>query len=400
MRGDSMKKRVFGIFLIFSTFFLITANYSKAVNYDKKIQEEEQKKKEYEKKADGLEEEMKEVEGEKEDTLSFIKKLDKKTEKLEADVAQLEAEEKETRQQLTAAQNELSAAQEEKEKQYSTMKKRIKYMYENGNSQYLEILFGASSITDLLSRSEYVEKIAEYDNQIFVRFEETCQEIEKREKEIQQALEKVSRLVAEKKEETQEMNELTQQKQYELDKYNKQLSLSKEKWENYNKQAVAAENAVENLLKKKQEEMEKEQTGETADSSNNGSMIWPLPNGAGRISSSFGPRKSPTAGASSYHKGIDIAATSGTPIWAAAGGKVITAAYSSSAGNYVMISHGNRLYTVYMHCSRLAVKEGDNVKRKQVIAYVGSTGISTGAHLHFGVSKDGSYVNPLNYVSK
>lgn len=395
-----MKKRVLGIFLIFSIFFWITADCSKAVNYDQKIQEEEQKKKEYEKKADGLEEEMKEMEGEKEDTLSFIKKMDQKTEKLEADVARLEAEEKETRQKLTAAQNELVEAQEEKEKQYSTMKKRIKYMYENGNSQYLEILFGARSITDLLNRSEYVEKMAEYDNQIFVRFEETCQKIEKREKEIQEALEKVSRLAAEKKAETQEMNELTQQKQCELDKYNKQLSLSKEQWENYNKQAVAAENAVEDLLKKKQEEMEKQQSGESADSSNTGSMIWPLPNGVGRISSSFGPRKSPTAGASSYHKGIDIATSSGTPIWAAADGKVITAAYSSSAGNYVMISHGNRLYTVYMHCSRLAVKEGDVVKRKQVIAYVGSTGISTGAHLHFGVSKDGSYVNPLNYVSK
>ena len=78
----------------------------------------------------------------------------------------------------------------------------------------------------------------------------------------------------------------------------------------------------------------------------------------------------------------------------------MTAAYSSSAGNYVMISHGDRLYTVYMHCSRLAVKAGDTVESGQTIAYVGSTGISTGSHLHFGVSKNGTYVNPLKYVNQ
>ena len=78
----------------------------------------------------------------------------------------------------------------------------------------------------------------------------------------------------------------------------------------------------------------------------------------------------------------------------------MTAHYSSSAGNYIMIAHGKRLYTVYMHCSRLAVKEGDSVVQGQTIGYAGSTGISTGSHLHFGVSKNGSYVNPLNYVSR
>ena len=130
----------------------------------------------------------------------------------------------------------------------------------------------------------------------------------------------------------------------------------------------------------------------------NGTLRWPL-NVSGRISSGFGPRTSPTAGASSYHRGLDIAVAYGTPIVAAGDGTVATASYSSSEGNYVMISHGNRLYTIYMHCSRLAVSAGDKVSRGQVIAYVGSTGISTGPHLHFGVSKNGSYVNPLSYVS-
>jgi murein DD-endopeptidase MepM/ murein hydrolase activator NlpD len=85
---------------------------------------------------------------------------------------------------------------------------------------------------------------------------------------------------------------------------------------------------------------------------------------------------------------------------AAGDGTVVTAAYSASAGNYIMLYHGNSLYTVYMHASKLAVSEGATVKQGDVIAYVGSTGISTGAHLHFGVSVNGSYVNPFNYVSQ
>ena len=181
------------------------------------------------------------------------------------------------------------------------------------------------------------------------------------------------------------------------------MDKSKEKVEAYTKQAIAAENAVEELLRKQQEEIEREQGvggGNSDERIQKSGLIWPLKDGAGRLSSTFGPRKRPTAGASTYHKGIDLGVVYGTPILASGSGKVVTATYSSSAGNFVMISHGNRLYTVYMHCSRLAVSVGDTVVKGQVIAYVGSTGISTGAHLHFGVSKNGSYVNPLNYVSR
>ena len=138
----------------------------------------------------------------------------------------------------------------------------------------------------------------------------------------------------------------------------------------------------------------------SSSSSSSGSvdLIWPCPSSS-RITSYFGSRSAPTKGASTNHKGIDIGAPTGTEIIAAAGGEVVTATYSSSAGNYIMISHGNSMYTVYMHCSSLSVSEGDQVKQGQVIGKVGSTGYSTGPHLHFGVRYDGEYRNPLNYVS-
>ena len=123
--------------------------------------------------------------------------------------------------------------------------------------------------------------------------------------------------------------------------------------------------------------------------------MWPTV--SRRITSDYGD----TEDRSSGHKGIDIGATtpgvSGDAIYAAASGTVTLATYSSSAGNWIWIYHGNGLYTVYMHCSALLVSVGDTVSQGQTIARMGSTGNSTGAHLHFGVRLNGSYVNPWNY---
>ena len=125
--------------------------------------------------------------------------------------------------------------------------------------------------------------------------------------------------------------------------------------------------------------------------------MWPCPSSK-RVTSDYGPRTSPTNGASSNHKGIDIGAAYGADIVAADGGTVLVATYSSSGGNYVIIDHGGGLCTVYMHASSLTVSAGQTVSKGQVIAKVGSTGISTGNHLHFGVSVNGVYVNPWNYL--
>lgn len=373
-----------------------------AVNYDEKIKEAEQEQKESEQKADQLQKEIEEIEAGKEDTMAYIEKLDKKTGELEEELEVLAEKIGKAETELEGIQTELAAAEAEEDKQYTTMKKRIKYMYENGSQEYLEILFSATSISDLLNRSEYIEKISNYDKTVFEKYRTSKLHVETKQQENQQKLQELEALQTETKQEKQAVKKLKANKKNELEKYNSRLEESQDKIDAYTRQAIAAEQEVEKLLQQKQDEIDKKMAAGSGNSggSSTGGLSWPLRNGAGRISSGFGPRNSPTAGASSYHKGIDIAVSSGTPILAAGGGEVVTAAYSSSAGNYVMISHGNRLYTVYMHCSRLAVKAGDTVSKGQVIAYVGSTGISTGAHLHFGVSQNGSYVNPLQYVSR
>ena len=136
---------------------------------------------------------------------------------------------------------------------------------------------------------------------------------------------------------------------------------------------------------------------EDGDGGASSGFLWPCP-ASRRITSGFGNREAPVPGASTYHKGVDVGASSGSSIVAAASGRVITSAYSGSAGNYIVISHGGGICTVYMHASALYVSEGAMVSQGQKIAAVGSTGFSTGPHLHFGVIVNGNYVNPLNYV--
>ena len=395
MRG----KRLLAIIVMFCLVGSVFTSSFAATNYDSKIKNAEEVRKAYNKKAENLQKEIEDMESDKEDTFKYIEKLDKKTEKLEKELETVGKQLKETKKELEKNQAELEKAKEEAGKQYDTMKRRIKYMYENGNQDYLDMIFGSKNMGDLLNRTEYVEKISDYDKNIFTEYKKTKDEIATKTDQTQKQMEQLEAYEADYKQEKDSIAQLKKNKKKELASYEKSLKNNQKKANEYSAQAAKAEAAVEALLQKKQAEIDAQNAEGSSNSGGDGTLRWPL-NSGGRVSSQFGHRSSPTAGASSYHKGIDIAIASGTPIVAAGAGTVVTATYSSSAGNYIMISHGSRLYTVYMHCSRLAASEGDKVTKGQTIGYVGSTGISTGSHLHFGVSKNGSYVNPFSYVSK
>ena len=162
---------------------------------------------------------------------------------------------------------------------------------------------------------------------------------------------------------------------------------------------IAAENAEIMALEKAVAEEKARLAAENANarSYDGGIFAHPCP-GYRRLSDDYGNRIHPTLGVEKFHNGIDLAAPSGTPIYAAYDGDVVAADYSSSMGNYIMINHGNGLYTIYMHCSTLYVSKGASVFKGQNIAAVGSTGRSTGPHLHFSVRLNGNYVSPWNYL--
>ena len=387
---------VIGIGMGFAGKSLATGSYQSQIN------EANAKKKAYEQKKSALEQDIAALEKDKANVLVYVEKLDKRLEKANNEIAQLNTKVAKQNNSLAKTKKQLKKAQVTEKKQYVTMCRRIKYMYENTSSEYLDLIFAADSVSDFLNRAEYVEKISEYDRTILKKYKKTKQRIRNKKQKITKTIADLNSLKEEVELEKNAVARLAANKEAELRSYNSNISKSQTQVAAYQKQVAAQEQAVENLLAAERRRIEEQNknSGSSDDyKTSNTKFRWPLKI-AGTITSTFGKRSSPTAGASSYHQGIDIGVSSGTPIVAAAQGTVVTAAYSSGEGNYIMIHHGGSTYTIYMHCSRLAVSRGAKVSQGQVIGYVGSTGISTGPHLHFGISIGGSYRNPLNYVSR
>ena len=360
---------------------------------DKKSALEQEKKK--------TEEAIKSLQGLKSNTESYVKELDTKMNDLQSQVTKLENNISSKQKSIDETAVKLEEAQKTEKKQYASMKMRIKYMYEKGDSSYLNLLLEARSLSELLNRAEYVSKISEYDRKMLDQYVATKESIADSKKKLETEKAELQEMKTQTEAKQDSVQLLLNEKNKELQNVNAQIGEKSAQAKAYEDDIKAAEEAARKAAAagKTNNSTAKGNTGSTTTTSTGSSSLrWPCP-ASGRITSGFGKRKSPTAGASSNHKGIDISASTGSSIVAAAGGTVSIATYSYSAGNYVVVNHGNGLSTVYMHCSQLLVSAGDTVKAGQTIAKVGSTGYSTGSHLHFAVRKNGSYVNPSSYVS-
>lgn len=398
-----------------------------------------------------LESQLADLKKNKSDTESYIAELDAKIEVYLAQLQEVSEQLEQTEAEITLTLENLEQAKADEEQQYTALKARIKAMYEAGEEDYVQVLLESGDLKSMLNDQEYISKINEYDHNLLVNLQKIRDQIAayeaelEEQKELQEAqkeqyeLEKESleKIVAEKEEELVAIGSDIDSVSYDISATQEELdaenALLQEIIEQERKAAeeAARRKAEEEARRKAEEEAQKEQQSQSSNSSSSSSssdssyeddddddddddysydsgssssssdsstsMIWPV--GSTSITSYFGYRNSPTAGASSYHQGLDIGASHGSSIWAAASGTVTTASYNSAMGNYIVISHGNGVSTIYEHCSALYVSAGEYVTQGTTIAAVGSTGISTGAHLHFGVSVGGSYVNPLYYVS-
>ena len=211
-------------------------------------------------------------------------------------------------------------------------------------------------------------------------------------KALEAELEELSMMQEELEQQKKQVNDTINKKKGELSSKAAEITDASAEQSDYQKQLKEQERLLDEI----EDQIARAANPDAYTGSTTG-FIWPCP-AYTRISSYFGPRPQPVPGASTNHKGIDLAAPYGSNILASAAGVVTTAKYSASAGNYVVIAHGNGMSTVYMHASSLLVSVGQTVSQGQVIAKVGSTGYSSGNHLHFGVIKNGTYVNPLGYI--
>lgn len=346
------------------------------------------------------------------DTKQKAEELQKKKEAAESEqqslAAQLEsivAEMEDTKNQISQKEEELGQKEEElfeaqaqENDQYESMKKRIKYMYENGNTKFVDILCQSKDISEFLNNAEYISTISSYDREQLVAYQQIREKVQEQQAALEEEYAKLEDLQNDLIAKQSNVESLKASKESEISSISGELEQTNQKLAEL--QAAAEEAARKQKEKEAAAAAKKNNNSGSAGGSvvsGNGMFTHPCP-GYSRISSTFGYRDAPLAGASTNHKGVDFAAATGTPIYAAAAGTVTSAGYSGKAGNLIIINHGNGLLTYYMHCNTIFVSAGQKVSKGQNIGQVGTTGNSTGPHLHFQVMSNGTPVNPMNYL--
>lgn len=294
------------------------------------------------------------------------------------------------------AAEELLKAREKSRLQYEEMKKQLRFIYRNRLGGMEDILFTARDMGDFLNKATYIEALSEYDRKKLSEYIACVEDVKKKKERLEEIRDSLVEQRQEKQKESDDMESLIEDKQQELSSYDAQIGSKEQQIAEYEKMAAEQDaqiRALEAALASSRKALEEAERPKY----DGGMFTMPCP-GYTRISDDYGMRQHPTLGIEKMHNGVDFAAPSGTAILAAYDGLVAAAGYSSSMGNYVMIDHGDDLLTVYMHASSLSVSTGQQVNAGQKIAAVGSTGRSTGPHLHFGVRMDGAYVNPWEYL--
>lgn len=349
----------------------------------KKEQEESQAKQ------DALKDQLADLEADQAAAQEKRQLLTEQLNAINAEIANIDAQISYYDGEIAQKEEERKEAEAREAEQYDLFCQRVRMMEEQGTVSYWSILFNAESFSDLLDRIADVDAVMAYDNEVMDQLIATREELvrvqgelESARAEEQAAKEQQEAKKAEQQAKVAEAQALVDQINANTAEVNRQLDAES---------AAASEIQAEIAQKQKQLEEERKQNNIVISSETG--YLWPLP-GYYRLSSQFGYRIHPITGVAHSHTGIDIPASGGTPILAAKSGQVVTSAYHYSYGNYVVIDHGNGNSTLYAHMSSRAVSEGQMVTQGQVIGYVGTTGSSTGNHLHFEVRDNYTRVDP------
>lgn len=328
----------------------------------------------------------------------YMAELDKKISEVDGQIYELNNKIAAQEKKIETTQQELAAAEEDAANQWEMMKLRIQFMYEHNDEGYLALMLSSKSLGEMLSRAEYISKISSYDRKMLTEYKKTVDYVAQVKSELEAELAQLEDNKTSLQVTRASLEVVQQEKEKEFEAYQTQLaSLGK-----LEETLKAKQKQQEDNIKKMEEKIKQEEanSGGGGPVISEGSMLWPTI--SKRITSRYGYRKDPATGATKLHNGVDIGAVKpgvwGDPIYAAESGTVTNTTPDEVGGNWVWIYHGNGMYTVYMHCSKQLVKVGDKVKRGDTIALMGSTGYSTGAHLHFAVRLNGSYVNPEPYI--
>lgn len=308
---------------------------------------------------------------------------------IEAQQDEIDAQEEllgELTQMIADKTIELEESERQQAEQYAQLRSRLRYMVEHGTTSSLSILLSSDSFSDFLNRYEIIRQISLRDENLFEQLKAIRdkvltekQELEDTKKEAEdtklQMEANKAELEAQMEAKRKQMDSIQLAQKNVKDAYAAMIETEDELMAQYKK--AAAEYAAQSTYV-------------------GGTFMWPLPAGNNVVTCKYGMRTHPITGKRKLHTGVDLRAATGTKVYAANKGTVTTSGYSSAWGNYIIISHGGGITTLYAHLSKRSVSKDDKVKQGDIIGYSGNTGYSTAPHLHFEISKNGSTYNPLN----
>ena len=329
------------------------------------------------------------VQGELSDTLLKVQETEDKIRQYESEITQLADKMQTIQTSIDEATQKLQIASQNYEEKSDLLARRLVAIYEAGDAQYLDILLKSKSVTDFISRSYMIQEIAEYDGILINQIEEEKNNIETTKQKLENEQSEIRILKAKSEQTTVVLNNMqTLQKSY-ISKLSdgekilqQQLTEYKKEQDEIQRQILLATNVITPNI---------QYTG--------GEMIWPVAISGTAITSDYGVREHPIQGVVREHTGIDIGNTpTGTPVVATADGVVTYAGWLGGYGNCVMINHGDGVVTLYGHGSKILTSVNTQVKQGDVIMQVGSTGNSTGPHLHFEVRVNGTCTSPWQFV--
>lgn len=332
--------------------------------------------------------ELNEVKEEKSSILQQAQDKEVEISELQQEINSLQFDIDSYSKKIEKSQKELDAAEKRENEQYAAMKLRLRVMYEDNNTTYINLVLGGESLTDVISDLEIIKQMAEYDQNMHSELSAIRTEIAQRKEE----LENEKAILDERKTTIVEKQQVIVAEKEKLDAMASQLNAEEAK-------------LLEEIKKFEEEERKLQETiissgshSATSASAPVGSGKFGYPSTTTSVSSPYGYRIHPVYGTRKFHSGVDFPVGSGTPIFATADGKVISAGWNGGYGNTVILDHGGGITSLYAHNSSLVVSAGQTVTKGQVVSRAGSTGVSTGPHLHFEIRINGSTTDPMPYL--
>lgn len=318
--------------------------------------------------------------------LGQLRQLENNIGNLEKDVTTIKTQINTTEGLLEVARQEINKTSTLVEERTDYFNERLNQIYQQGNVSFLEVLLQATSLTDFLTRFDFMQKIAENDVQKLQELEQARQYLVEKEADLQEKVDNFNFLKQQKEYKQRQMELQSRQKNNLL----KTIEQQKSEYVRSIKELEEVRKSLDQFIREWQAKHQEAYMG-------SGKMGWPLP-GQSKISSYFGYRIHPIFKEKSFHAGIDIPAPTGTPVRASENGRVLYVGNKGGYGQAIILDHGGGISTQYSHLSAYLVKAGDVVVKGNPIGKVGSSGWSTGSHLDFIIRVNGEPQNPLNYV--